>query len=131
MLKHFITELLWVFLFLFLLITEKYIPIYVYERINVPVPVISWISWGLLFLCGLRISWCIDLSAWWLCCTYAFIISVIIFIYNFLIYSLHQSTDFPGVIGGIWLSVIFLVVSFCIIFIGFIMGNIFRYLLFK
>lgn len=131
MLKKFITELLWVCLFLFFLIIDKYIPIYVYERINIPASIVSWISWGFLLLCGLRVSWCKDLSTWWLCCVYAFIISIVIFIYNYLIYDFNQQTDFPGFVGSVCLSMIFLVLSFCVIFIGFIMGNILRCLLFE
>lgn len=131
MLKYFITELLWVFMFLFLLIMEKYIPIYVYERINLPASIISWVSWGFLILCGLRVSWYKDLSAWWLCCVYAFIISIFIFIYNSFAYSLHQSSDFPDVVGSIWLSAIFFALSFCVIFIGFFTGIILKYLLSK
>ncbi|HCM1934618.1 hypothetical protein [Salmonella enterica] len=131
MLKCFITELLWIFLFVFFIFIEKHIPTYMYARVNLPETIISWISFGLLFLCGLRISWCSELSAWWLCGIYAFIISVIIFIYNLVVYNLHLPTDFPGIGGCIWLSAIFYTLSFSSIFAGFIVGRVLKSLLFK
>ncbi|HAT2607827.1 TPA: hypothetical protein I8235_000758 [Kluyvera intermedia] len=131
MLKSFIVELLWVFLFIFFIFVEKNIPTYLYARVNLPEMIISWISWGLLFLCGLRIAWCMEFSSWWLCGMYAFIISIAIFVYNFVVYKLDLPTDFPGVTGSIWLSTIFYVLSFSLIFAGFIAGKILKSLLFK
>lgn len=122
MLKHFLSELLWVFLFLLFLFITKYIPTYVYERINLPEIIIPCLSWGGLFLCGLRIAWRMGFSAWWLCFLYSLLISIIVFIYNLLVYKLHQPTDFPEITGGIWLSFIFYILSFSVIFTGFIAG---------
>lgn len=131
MLKCFITELLWVFLFFIFIFIEKHIPAYIYERVNSLEAILSWVTWGTLFLCGLRISWCIGLRAWWLCGIYAFIISFIIFTYNLAVYELHLPTDFPGIGGCIWLSAIFYILSFSSVFFGFIFGNILKFSLFK
>ncbi|WP_336220172.1 RHS repeat-associated core domain-containing protein [Citrobacter amalonaticus] len=38
--------------------------------------------------------------------------SIVIFIYNLLVYKLHQSTDFPEITGSIWLSSIFYILYF-------------------
>ncbi|WP_124966065.1 hypothetical protein [Trabulsiella odontotermitis] len=131
MLKHFTTGLAWVFWFLFLLFIEKHIPIYVYARMNIPYYIISWAPWGGLFLCGLSVSWCMDFSAWWLCFAYAIIISIVIFMYNSLVNYFFQPTDFPGVVGSIWLSIIFFILTFFIIFIGFSFSYVLKFLLSK
>lgn len=131
MLKCFITELLWVFLFIFFIFIEKNISEYVYERVAFSECVISLVSWGMLFICGLRVSWDMGFGAWWICFMYAFIISIIIFMYNLVVYSLHLPTDFRGIGGSMWLSAIFYTLSFSSIFVGFIVGSVLKNCLFK
>lgn len=62
---------------------------------------------------------------------YAFIISIIIFMYNLVVYSLHLPTDFRGIGGSMWLSAIFYTLSFSSIFVGFIVGSVLKNCLFK
>ena len=106
--KIFLTELAWVFLFVFLLFMLQNIPIYSYERLGLSESAITIAVWFLPFICGARVAWRINFGAWWLCCTYAFLIAISIAVYNLYIYIQNKPTDFPGWVGSIWLLMIFL-----------------------
>lgn len=120
--KIFLTELAWVFLFIFSLFMLQNISIYSYERLGLSESAITIAVWFLPFICGARVAWRINFGAWWLCCTYAFLIGISIAVYNQYIYSQNKSTDFPGWVGSIWLLMIFFSLSFIDIFMGFVLS---------
>lgn len=124
--KIFLTELAWVFLFVFLLFMLQNIPIYSYERLGLSESAITIAVWFLPFICGARVAWRINFGAWWLCCTYAFLIAISIAVYNLYIYIQNKPTDFPGWAGSIWLLMIFFSLSFIDIFMGFVLGIFLR-----
>lgn len=129
--KIFLSELVWIFLFVFFLFAMKNTSIYTYERLGISDNVITVFVWLLPFICGVRIAWRTNFGAWWLCCTYAFLVAISIVIYNAYVYTQNQSTDFPGWNGSIWLLVIFFSLSFIDVFVGFILSILLKIILSK
>lgn len=129
--KIFLTELIWIFLFVFSLFALQNTPVYLYNRMGLPEKLITITVWLLPFICGARVAWCINFGAWWLCCAYAFLIATSIALYNIFIYQQNQPTDFPGWIGSMWLLLIFFSLAFVDIFIGFILSILLKKILSK
>lgn len=122
MMRSFFHELIWIFLFLFLLYLGANTPGYSFERLALSKDLTMDVIWILPFVCGVRISWRFGLGAWWFCVAYAILIAIAVLLYNIAIDSLGYPTDFLGVNGFAPLLAIFFVISFIDIFVGFIIG---------
>lgn len=124
--KKFLTDLLWILLFLFFLFLWSSFDEYVYARLNIHGDYILYIIWGLPLICGGRVSYMLGFSGLWFCFGYASIIFIAVFVFNFIAYSFHQASDFPGWVGGIWIATIFFTLSFAVMLLGCLVGAISR-----